>query len=54
MKVPAYHSTSMEDERNKNVYHDHDDCSDGLRIKAEHKQQGTANRRHCDECVKKA
>jgi hypothetical protein len=38
----------MEDERNKNVYHDHDDCSDGLRIK------GTANRRHCDECVKKA
>jgi hypothetical protein len=22
--------------------------------KAEHKQQGTANRRQCDECVKKA
>jgi hypothetical protein len=44
----------MEDERNKNVYHDHNDCSDGLRIKAGHKQQVTANRRHCDECVKKA
>jgi len=44
----------MEDERNKNVYHDHDDCSDGLRIKAEPNQQGTANRRHRDEGVKKA
>jgi hypothetical protein len=54
MKVAACHSTLMEDERNKNVYHDHDDCSDGLGIKAEHKQQGTANSRHCDECVKKA
>jgi hypothetical protein len=54
MKVAPYHSTSMEDERNKNVYHDHDDYSDGFRIKAEPKQQGTANRRHCDECVKKA
>jgi hypothetical protein len=53
-KVSPYHSTLMEDEWNKNVYHDHDDCSDRLRIKAEHKQQGTANRRHCDACVKKA
>ena len=52
MKVAPYHSTLMEDERNKN--HDHDDCSDGLRIKAENKQQGTANRRHSDDCVKKA
>jgi hypothetical protein len=38
MTVAPYHSTLMEDERNKNVYHDHDDCSDGLRIKPENKQ----------------
>ena len=38
MKVAAYHSTLMEDEWNKKVCHDHDYCSDGLRIKAEHKQ----------------
>jgi hypothetical protein len=54
MKVAPYHSTLMEDERNKNVYHDHNDCSDGLRIKAENRKEGTAGRRHCDECNKKA
>ena len=37
MRVAPYHSTLMEDERNKNVCRDHDDCSDGLRIKTEHK-----------------
>jgi hypothetical protein len=54
MKVTPYHSNLMEDEKNKNVYHDHNDCSDGLRIKAEHRKEGTDGRRHCDECAKKA
>jgi hypothetical protein len=53
MNVYPYHTILMEDERNRNVYHNHDDCPDGLRIKPEHRRAGTANRRRCDECVKK-
>ncbi len=32
MKVYPYHTVLMEDERNRSVYHDHEDCPDGRRI----------------------
>jgi hypothetical protein len=53
MKAYPYHTILVEDYPRDNVYHDHSDCPDGLRIKPEHKRQGTANRRRCDECIKK-
>ena len=53
-KVYLYHTTSLEyPPRVRNVYHDHDDCPDGRRIKPEHKVSGTAGRPRCDECIKK-
>ena len=50
MKVYPYHTSQPEV---PNVYHDHDNCPDGMRIKPEHKRAGTDNRRRCDECIKK-
>jgi hypothetical protein len=52
MKVYPYHTVLMEDESNLNVYHDLDDCPDGRRIQPQHKWQGSANLRKCDECVR--
>lgn len=34
----------------RDVYHDTDTCPDGKRIKPEHREAGTANRKHCIEC----
>ena len=53
MKVYPYHTILTEDPVNREVYHDHDDCPDGKRIQAQHKRAGTANRRRCQECIKK-
>ena len=52
MIVPPYHTVLMEDERNRNVYHARSECPDGRRIKPEHRRDGTANRRKCDECTR--
>jgi hypothetical protein len=53
-KVPPYHTNSPEyPPRERNVYHDHDDCPDGRRIEEQHKRAGTGNRSRCDECIKK-
>jgi len=51
-KVAAYHTDSTEyPPEHRNVYHDHDDCPDGRRIKKEHRKSGTANRPRCDACI---
>ncbi len=52
-KVAPYHTIEPEyGPRERNVYHDHDNCPDGRRIKLAHKRPGTANRPRCDECKK--
>lgn len=52
-KDPAYHTNSPEyPPKQRNVYHDHNDCPDGKRIKSWHRVSGTANRPRCDECIK--
>lgn len=53
-KMAPYHTNSMEyPPKQRNVYHDHDDCPDGRRIKPEHRRTGDAGRQRCDECIKK-
>ena len=52
-KVAAYHTNSPEyPPKHREVYHDKDTCPDGRRIKPEHKEQGTGNKKHCFECDK--
>ena len=52
-KVAAYHTNSPEyPTQTREVHHDHDDCPDGKRIKREHREPGTGNKRRCKECVK--
>jgi hypothetical protein len=52
-KVAPYHTITPEQDEpgHRNVYHDHDDCPDGRRIKAENKRSGTAGRPGCDACT---
>jgi hypothetical protein len=52
-KVAPYHTITPEQDEpgHRNVYHDHDDCPDGRRIKAENKRSGTAGRPRCDACT---
>lgn len=51
-KVYPYHTKSEEDgSQHRNVYHDHDNCSDGKRIKAKNKETGTDGRPRCKECI---
>ena len=52
-KVTAYHTVLQATPPERNVYHDHSDCPDGLRIKPEHKASGTDNRPRCDACIEK-
>jgi hypothetical protein len=52
-KVSPYHTVTLEEgQGHRNVYHDHDDCSDGKRIKPEHRRRGDDGRPRCDECKK--
>jgi hypothetical protein len=52
VKVSPYYSTSPEDmQRQRYVYHDHEDCPDGRRIKPENRQPGTDERPRCDACI---
>lgn len=48
---PAYHTT-LGEYKHRNVYHDHNNCPDGKRIKKEHRTPGTGGRPRCDECKK--
>lgn len=50
-KVSPYHTSSDEESaHNREVYHDHDDCEDGRRIKPWNKVAGTALRPKCKVC----
>jgi hypothetical protein len=50
-KVAPYHTTTPEQEyRQRNVYHDLDDCPDGRRILRENRKSGMAGRPRCDAC----
>ena len=53
-KVSPYHTNSTEyPPSHRNVYHDHDDCPYGRRIKPEHLiRNATGNKPRCDECIK--
>jgi hypothetical protein len=51
-KVAAYNTNSIEYiPKHRDVFHDHDDCPDGKKIKPEHRQSGTAGKHRCDECI---
>ncbi len=47
----AYHTTTGEHGSHHEVYHNHEDCPDGKRIKPEHRVAGTGGRRHCERCA---
>jgi hypothetical protein len=51
-KVGPYYTITPEsgEPRHRDVYHDHDDCSDGQRILPKHNVRGTGGRPKCDEC----
>jgi hypothetical protein len=52
-KVAPYHTNSPEyPPKHREVYHDHDNCPDGKRIKPEHRLSGTGEKPRCKECVK--
>lgn len=51
-KVSPYHTSLPEKPPERDVYHDHDNCVDGKRIKPEHKRSGMAGRPRCKECQK--
>jgi hypothetical protein len=51
-KVPPYHTNSVEESpEHSQVYHDHDDCHDGRRIKSWHLEQGTGSKPRCKVCI---
>lgn len=45
-----YHTETEEEPKQRDVYHDHLDCPDGKRIKAENKVSGKGGRPRCDAC----
>ncbi len=51
-KVGSYYTITPEsgEPRHRDVYHDHDNCSDGRRILPKHKVRGVGGRTKCDEC----
>ena len=52
-KCAAYHTDSLEyPPSHREVYHDHDNCQYGSRIKAEHRLSGTGGKPRCKECIK--
>lgn len=52
-KVAAYHTNSPEYlPQHRNVFHNHDDCPDGKRIKREHKEAGSDGKPLCRECAR--
>ncbi len=52
-KVAPYNTSSPEyPPTHREVYHDHDDCPDGKKIKREHRQSGKDGKKPCKECAK--
>ena len=51
-KVAAYHTNSQEyPPEHGEVSHDHDDCKDGKRIQAKHRESGTGGKARCKVCT---
>lgn len=50
-KVHPYHTEIPEYQGERDVYHDHDDCPAGRRIRPWHRRAGTANRPKCKDCI---
>jgi hypothetical protein len=50
-KVPAYHSESEHVPKQREVYHNHDDCPDGKRIFPGNRRPGTGGRPRCKACT---
>jgi hypothetical protein len=49
----AYHTNSPEyPPQHREVYHDHENCPDGKRIKREHRVSGMGGKKRCKECIK--
>lgn len=49
----AYHTDSPEyPPEHREVYHTHENCPDGKRIKREHRKDGTGGKLPCKECKK--
>jgi len=52
-KGAAYHTNSPEYlPKNREVYHDHDDCPEGKKILPKHRETGTGGKPRCKECIK--
>jgi len=52
-KVQPYNTNSPEyPPEHRSVYHDHDDCKDGRRIKSQHRVVGTGGKKQCLECLR--
>lgn len=51
MKTAPYYTITEEKPKQRDVYHDQTNCSDGRRILPENKRSGTGNRPKCDECI---
>lgn len=52
-KVAAFHTTTPEyPAAHREVYHDQSTCSEGKKIKTEHRVSGQGNKKHCAECAK--
>lgn len=50
-KVPPYHTNSHEyPPEHREVYHDHDDCFEGRKIKPEHREDGKDGKKRCRVC----
>ena len=53
MKVNPYHTKNLEEPpQHRNVYHDHNNCPYGSRIKPENKLHGDGGYPRCSECKK--
>jgi len=50
-RVAPYHTNAAEySPRTRQVYHDHDDCPDGRRIKRLLREKGTGAKPRCGDC----
>ena len=49
--MATYHTNSTEyPPTHRNVHHDNEDCPDGKRIEAKHRESGTGGKPLCDAC----
>jgi hypothetical protein len=52
-KVPPFHATTVESApRQRQVYHDHDDCPDAMKVRHDLREPGTGNKWRCITCIR--